>query len=198
MGIPLGGKRVDLHLLTAEATAAGVVVGDLGTAGDDLVTYDEDGHTIDPPAGMAAVLAAHVPPAPLTDYAGAYPMSGRLRTTDATPAEVYRRPLAPMTGYRALATLLAVDAGNGVVRMIHASIVAKRLSGGALLVGSPVVLANHQDSGAAATTANVAGWAIAASVSGNDFVITVAGAAGRTVDWLLDGQVLSFKPGGPS
>lgn len=65
----LNGKKIDLPQLKAEADAAGVVVGDLGTAGDELVTYDEDGHTIDVPAEMAPVLAAHVPPAPETPVA---------------------------------------------------------------------------------------------------------------------------------
>lgn len=185
----LNGKRVDLPQLKVEATAAGVAVGDLGTAGDQLVTWDSDGHTIDVPAGMAAVLAAHVAPAPMTDYAAEIPMSARARTTDATPTEIYRAQLVPMTGYRALATLLGVDAGNGNVRQVYASMVAKRLGGSAVMVGAPVVLANIQDAGAAA-------WAVSASVSGNDFVISVTGAAGRTIDWLLDGRAVSFKPGG--
>lgn len=146
-------------------------------------------------AEVAAGVTVLDPPAVVT-YSGELQMIGRLRTTDATPTEVYRRTLAQLTGYRAIATLLAVDAGNGVVRMIHASIVAKRLNNGAALVGTPVVIANHQDSGAAATTSGVAGWAITASASGNDFVITVTGAAGRTIDWLLDGRVVSFTPSG--
>lgn len=185
----LGGKHVDLPLLKQQAVAAGVVVGDLGTAGVELVTYDAEGHTIDVPAAMGPVLAAHVAPPPITDYAAELVMSGHLRTTTATPTEIYRVTLHPTAGYRALATLLAVDAGNGDLRHIYASIVAKRLGGGALLVGAPAVLANHQDTGASA-------WAIAATVSGNDFVITVTGATGRTIDWLLDGRVLSFQPGG--
>lgn len=113
----------------------------------------------------------------------------RHRTTNATPTELYRATLAPLTGYRALLRLLAVDAGNGAVRMIEASIVAKRLAGGAALVGAPVVIANHQDAAASA-------WGITATAEGNDFVVTVTGAAGRTVDWLLSGDVVAFTPGG--
>jgi hypothetical protein len=126
--------------------------------------------------------------APLT-FAGAIAMTGRVRTTTAAPTEIYRATLRPMTGYRALGTLLGVDAGNGDLRQVYASIVAKRLNAGALLVGPPVVIANHQDAGASA-------WALSASVSGNDFVIAVTGAAGRTIDWLLDGSIVSFTPGG--
>jgi hypothetical protein len=112
-----------------------------------------------------------------------------VRTTDATATEVYRVTLAALTGYAAVLTLLGVDAGNGACRVIRASVAAKRLNAGALLVGAPVVLASHAD--AAATT-----WAIAASVSGNDFVVTCAGAAGRTVDWHVTGAVQSFTPAG--
>lgn len=122
-------------------------------------------------------------------YSGTVPVSARVRTTDATVTEVYRRTLTSLTGYAAVLTLLGVDAGNGAVRMILASIVAKRLGNGASLVGAPVVLANHADTGTAA-------WVITASVSGNDFVITCTGAAGRTIDWLLSGDVRSFTPGG--
>lgn len=122
-------------------------------------------------------------------YASRLDINRRLRTTNATPAELYRATLAPLTGYRADLRLLAVDAGSGALRSIHASIVAKRLGNGALLVGSPVVIANHQDAAASA-------WGITAAAEGNDFVITVAGAASRNIDWLLTGDVVSFTPGG--
>ena len=127
-------------------------------------------------------------PAPLV-YDDTIRLSARLRTTNATPAQLYRATLAQRTGYRASLTLIAVDAGDGAVRTIEARITAKRLANGALLVGQPVVVADHQDSGTAA-------WGIGASVSGNDFIITVTGAAGRSIDWLLSGDVVSFTPGG--
>lgn len=127
-------------------------------------------------------------PAPLA-YREGLAIRERLRTTNATPTELYRATLAQRTGYRASLTLIAVDAGNGAVRTIEARVTAKRLANGALLVGQPVVVADQQDSGTSA-------WAIGASVSGSDFVITVTGAAGRNIDWLLDGAVVAFTPGG--
>lgn len=127
-------------------------------------------------------------PAPLV-YDDSLRLSARLRTTNATPAQLYRATLAPLTGYRASLTLIAVDAGNGAVRTIEARVTAKRLTNGALLVGTPTVVSDHQDSGTSA-------WAIAASVSGNDFIITVTGAAGRNINWGLSGEVVSFTPGG--
>lgn len=127
-------------------------------------------------------------PAPLV-YDDGLTIRARLRTTNATPAELYRATLAQRTGYRASLTLIAVDAGNGAVRTIEARITAKRLTNGALLVGQPVVVADHQDSGTAA-------WGIGASVSGTDFLVTVTGASGRNIDWALAGEVVSFTPGG--
>lgn len=190
MSVVIGGKAYELPLLKAELAAAGINVSALGSVDNlTVITYSGTGDPVALPAGAAAVLAAHVAPPPITNYTAAIAMSGRLRTTTATATELYRATLRTLTGYRALATLLAVDAGNGDLRQIYASMVVKRLAGGAVLVGAPVVLANHQDAGASA-------WAITASVSGNDFVITVAGSAGRTVDWLLDGQIISFTPGG--
>lgn len=127
-------------------------------------------------------------PAPLV-YRDGIIIDQRLRTTSATPAELWRATLAQRTGYRATLTLIAVDAGNGAVRTIEARVTAKRLTGGALLVGTPVVVSDQQDSGTSA-------WAITAAVSGADFVVTVTGAAGRNIDWQLAGDVVSFTPGG--
>lgn len=146
------------------------------------------------PAAAAAVIAAHVPPPAIVGHVADIAIERRIRTTTATPAEVWRTTLATNTGYAANLALLGVDAGNGVIKRIHAEIVAKRLSA-ASMVGSPVIVASHQDTGTAATASNVANWAITATISGNDFVITVTGAAGRTVDWLLRGTVASFAPG---
>lgn len=63
----LNGKRVDLVQLRQELAAAGITLGALGTAGDDLTTYDADGKPQEMPAGAGAVVDAHVPP-PATDY----------------------------------------------------------------------------------------------------------------------------------
>lgn len=62
----LNGKVVDLHALRDEMELAGIPLPALGTVGDDLVTYDADGHIIEIPDIIVAqaVLAAHVPPPP--------------------------------------------------------------------------------------------------------------------------------------
>lgn len=137
--------------------------------------------------GSDTVIVAADPPSLI--YSGNATINARIRTTNATPTEVWRATLAQVTLYDANLRLRAVDAGSGACRRIHAEIMAKRLGAGALLVGSPVVIA---DQGDAATST----WLITAAVSGNDFVVTATGAAGRTIDWLLSGSVESFTPGG--
>lgn len=65
----LNGTIVDLPTLEREAAAAGVAVPNgLGTTGldadgrpDELVTWDDDGQTVDVPPEMAPVVAAHDP-----------------------------------------------------------------------------------------------------------------------------------------
>lgn len=143
---------------------------------------------------LAWIAAGNTPdpaaPRPVV-YSGLRQIDARIRTKSAASTELYRATLAPLTGYRAALTLIAVDAGNGAVRTIEARITAKRLNAGAALVGSVTVVADQQDAGTAT-------WVITPSVVGNDFVISVAGAAGRTIDWLLSGHVTSFTPGGQS
>lgn len=194
----LDGKLVDLVKLAAEMTAAGVVHRGLGTFGEgvdvQLHTYDPGGAPIELPAGASAVVAAHAAPLPIVGYVGTARPEARVITTGTTPGELFRRTLALQTAYTAMVHLVGIDAGNGNMRYIRATLAAKRLNNGASLVndvgGQPYrVLADHRD-GAAGT------WAITPSVSGNDFVLTVVGAAGRTVNWFVRLEVDSFTPGG--
>lgn len=116
-------------------------------------------------------------------------LSGRTRTNNAAPAELFRQTLATQTGYVANLTVIAVDIGNGAVKTIKAIVVCKRLGGNALMVGTPTVISAHQD--ASAST-----WQVSGSVSGNDFVITVTGEAGKSIVWSLHGSFISFTPQG--
>lgn len=142
------------------------------------------------PEEEAAVIATRAAAAvAFTVFSEDVRISGRVRTTDATPTEAYRLALLPLTGYTGQVAVIGVDTGNGAVRVIRASFAAKRLNGGALAVGAPVVLASHADTG---TTT----WQIAASVVGDDAVVTVTGAAGRVVDWSVSGTMTTFTPAG--
>lgn len=148
------------------------------------------------PAVQAAIVAGQVlaaDPPPIV-YTGKHTPESRVTTTGTTPAELYRATLAPLTAYTAMVHLVGIDSGNGNMRYIRATVAAKRLNNGALLVNdvggtAARVLADHRD-GSAGT------WAITPSVSGNDFVITVVGAAGRTVNWFVRIEIDSFTPAG--
>lgn len=136
---------------------------------------------------IAAIVAAHVPRPTLVS--GRTEIEVGVRTTNATPTDLFRRTLAPQTAYAAQLRLVALDMANGAMRRIRADVTAKRLNGAAILVDTVKVIANHQE--AASST-----WDVAAAVSGNDFVIRVTGAAGRTIEWRLSGDVERFAPAG--
>jgi len=133
---------------------------------------------------------------PTTEYAGQVNPIGRIQTVGTVSQELLRFPLITLTAYGALVEVYGIDSGNGVVKSLVFRSVFKRLSNGPSAVGARVDLASHQDSGAAATTAGVANWTIVPSLSGNDAVITVTGATGRTVDWFAFAEVRRFRPGG--
>lgn len=113
--------------------------------------------------------------------------TGQTNTT--TPLELFRGLLSTNTGYIARLTVLGVDLGNGAMKEQSARFVVKRLTAAAIQVGSPVVDAPIQDAAAS-------GWVLAAGVSGNSFIVTVTGAAGRTIAWTFTGTYISFTPAG--
>jgi hypothetical protein len=139
--------------------------------------------------GKITSLDVPPPPPPPIVYQDEEVVKAQTTTTDAVAKEIVRFTLTLQTGYSFDGTIIGADRGNGAMRKIVASVLAKRLNGGAILVGPPIVVLTHPD---AATT----GWQTNASVSGNDLSITVQGAAGRTVDWMLRSKLIRFGPGG--
>jgi hypothetical protein len=127
-------------------------------------------------------------PPPLV-YSGDFAVTGRVRTTNATPTEIYRLSLAQLTGYWVDVKILGVDAGNGAVRAMHVEAIVKRLGNGALAIGNVGMPLDVAD--VAAST-----WTVSRAVAGNDVIVTVTGAAGRTIDWQITGTVRSFTPAG--
>jgi hypothetical protein len=193
--VNLNGKRVDLPRLKAEATTAGVVVGDLGTVGldatglpDELITWDDQGATIDVPAAMAPVVAAHVPPPLVVEFAGSTQVEAIVRTTDAAPLVVFRFPTLQKRLYQGNLTISGIDAVSGASKLMEGRFVWKRPAAAAVMVGLTVVSDIHD--------AAAASWAPNAAPQGADIVFTVTGTAGRTIDWLLAGAVDVFAPGG--
>jgi hypothetical protein len=175
--------------------------------GINLVTNDPDKHVVEltpeqiaalpmPGSGAAylgddgtiTIVEVPLPPPPVT-YFDDVPVASQIRTTDATPTSAYVLTLDALTGYLGIVTLVGVDAGTGALLALEASFSVKRLNAGAVAVGTPVVIARHQDAGANA-------WRLDASVQGNDAVLTVTGVAGHTIDWNIVGTMRRFAPEG--
>lgn len=189
-------KPLDLALLEQELAAASVPANGLGVSGrpplepgdKQLYTYDAAGEIADLPPSAVPVVDAHTAPPAVVDYAEQDDIAALARTTDATPSEMFRFACLPKHIYRTNLRLSAVDAGNGACRIIEARFVWKRPAATPIIVGSTVV-SSIADAGAASWTQSIA-------VSGTDIVFTVTGAAGRTIDWLLAGEVGAFAPEG--
>jgi hypothetical protein len=136
---------------------------------------------------QAAFDALQAVPSDIITYAGRLNVDATVRTTDATPVEIYRLPTEQKHVYQSTLTLIGIDAANGVTKSLEGRFVHKRLTANALQVGAITVLSDIHDAAAAA-------WAPNAQPSGTDVVFTVAGAAGRTIDWIMSGQIVFFAP----
>jgi len=164
----------------------------INDAAQEISLFPDD---MTPQAVMDAVVAAvnaHDPtpdPPPLTNFADETIVRGQVRTTDATAKEIYRYTLRVQTGYFVEAKLIGVDAGNGAVRARVARAVFKRLNAAAIQVGALQADTPMNDTAASA-------WAENMATSGNDFIVTVTGAASRNIDWSLTLKVTRFGPGG--
>lgn len=111
------------------------------------------------------------------------------RTTDNIIATMASWLLAIQTLYAARFTLTAIDTVNADCRVWYATASAKRVNGGALMVGTPTILDTDADAGAAA-------WAVTADVNGANFRVRVTGVSGRTISWSIVGEILRARPDG--
>jgi hypothetical protein len=187
-------KPLDLGLLTEEMTAASVphnrlLTVETGVPGEvNLLTYDEDGQPTELPPEAIPVVAAHVAPPRVIEYASQTSVEAIARTTDATPLEVFRFPCTTKHLYRANLRISGVDAGNFASKIMEGRFTWKRPAAVAVVVGLTVVSDIHD------TVA--ASWLPNYAAQGTDVVFTVQGAAGRTIDWLLVGEVDAYAPEG--
>lgn len=142
-------------------------------------------------ADVDAVVAAHtnppVPPA-VIEYAEQRDVRALLRTTDDQAHEVFRFPCVARSVYRANLRITGVDAQNGATKIMEARFGWKRPTTTAVMVGVTIV-SDIADAAAAS-------WQPSASAQGTDIVFTVKGAAGRTIDWLLAGELGRYAPEG--
>jgi hypothetical protein len=146
-------------------------------ASPQYLAWVEEGNAADP-----------MPPPPIV-YTRLASVDARVRTTDDQPLEVFRFPAEIKHVYRATFRMTAVDVASGATRDTEARMVFKRPATTLVQVGTTALLANFADTATAA-------WAILPTVDGTDLVISVKAAAGRTVDWLLVGEIGTYAPEG--
>jgi len=190
-------KRIDLELLGRELATADVVVTGLGLSGflpetpteQELYQVDGDGAPLELPPAAVPVVEAHTAPPLVVDYVATRPVSAVLRTTDDLLHEVFRLPTKLKHIYGAALRMTAVDATSGATKRTRADMTFKGLAASVAQVGTTVTSTPMQDPAAAS-------WVIQPTTDGVDLVISVKGAAGRTVDWTLAGDVEVFAPDG--
>jgi hypothetical protein len=187
---------VDLTLLQAELEAASVAVPNGLTALEGtletVMMYDQGMGVVSLPPEADPVVAAHVAPPLVTAYSGSVEVGRLLRTTDDQPHEIYRFPCDQHRRYRANLLIDGIDAGSFASKVMEGRFVWKRLTANAIMVGSGggiAVISDLHDTAAAS-------WLPNCLPSGTDVVFTVTGAAGRTIDWKLEGRIDIFAPGG--
>lgn len=114
----------------------------------------------------------------------------RTQSVGITPTEIYRVELLQLTGYSINVTVMGVDNGNGAIKKQTGDYTLERLNAAPILIGE--TLSTPHQSAAAST------WKIDRSFvteNGKTYgVITVTGAAGRTIDWLVKGTMFYFTP----
>jgi hypothetical protein len=183
-------KRVDMGTLGPAIRAVDPAISMVYITTEDglLHVQDIDGTYIETPE-VLAVVDAHVAPLRAVEYAGTTSFDAVVRTTDATPVEIVRIPTLPQHVYRATVRVTGIDAGTGTTRDTEARMVFKRLAASLAQVGTTAILANFADTAAAS-------WAVLPSVDRGDLVLSVRGAAERTIDWLTVGEVGAYAPGG--
>jgi hypothetical protein len=185
--------RVDLQQLQRELDAAGVPVPNglitLANTLETVRTPDTSGAPTALPSAADPVLQAHVAPPLVIEFAGARSVDAMIRTTDDQPHQVFRFTTTPKHVYRATFRMTAIDAASGVTKDSEVRLTLKATANAILPVGTMAVLYNVQDTGAAT-------WAIQMSIQFPDCVISVKGAAGRTVDWLMVAEIGSYSPEG--
>jgi hypothetical protein len=129
-----------------------------------------------------------VAPPLVTEFAGSVLVDAIVRTTDATPKEVFRFPCEQRSLYEAVLVIKGIDAGNFAVKRMNGEFLWKRITGNAIVTGLTVVSDIHD--------AAAASWLPNYAPSGSDVIFTVQGAAGRTIDWILVGSVGRYAPEG--
>lgn len=171
--MPAGTHEPGMEVVAVPAT----LEPELHQPGTKILNADNVSLTILPPE-----------PPPIV-YAGTRIVDARARTTDDVPVEVFRFTTSPKHVYRATFRMAGIDAANGVTKDSEVRMTFKATASALNQVGTTATLYNVQDTGAGT-------WGIQASAQFPDLVISVRGAVGRTIDWLLVAEIGAYAPEG--
>ena len=114
--------------------------------------------------------------------------SALLTTTNATTQTILSVPI-PLSCNAYVDLVLMAASTGGVVSCWRKHGDVKRLLAGPLAVGTPTNFPGSPFQDAGAST-----WAQGFTISGNNLLLTVAGAAGVTISWNLSADVWVFNP----
>lgn len=195
---------ISLEQLTKELNGAGFLR-PIVASGTDIYWVGDDGNFMELTQEAQAIVDAHVPavtrfkrqlsrsPIGEVRWMIEEEFQGKAVSVGTTPVEVFRLEILQLTVYSVYVMVMAVDRGNGNVKKASTDVTLKRLNAGPLLVGRTDGTV-HQDT-------NAASWTITPSFDTtngkNDAVITVTGAASRTIDWFVTGSYIRFSPREP-
>lgn len=132
-------------------------------------------------------------PPPQIVYAEQESVYAKVRTADDQPLVVFQFHCDTKHVYRANLRISGVDTANYVTLIMEGRFAWKRVQNNAIMVGGGGIQVISDLHDVAAAT-----WAPNCVPSGQEVVFTVKGAVGRTIDWLLVGEVGRFAPEGLS
>lgn len=186
--IPQG---IDPAHLYGLLTAAGIVLDGLVIEGDEAFVPGsappgQVGERFDLPAGSEAVIAAYVPPDPIKT--NEFKIEKQVTTTNGGAVVLYRGTIPVTSIFDIVIRVYAVDRVNGNFKKFRREAAIRRLG----QASAPAVMGTVETP---APDVGTATWTIVPSFVGNDLVITVTGAATRTIDWSLFAEVRRFSPG---
>jgi hypothetical protein len=180
-------KNLTLPRLAAELRAAGITFDSLFLANDGTLSIRDALDNVIEDARMAAVVDGHVADLPI--MTSSLRVEAQVATDDDTPTELYRAAIPITSIFDIALRVYGVDRASGAFKKFRREAAIRRLGAASAPTVQGTVETPAPDVGAAT-------WTMAPSFDGNDLVITVTGAATRTIDWSLFAEVRRFSPGG--
>jgi hypothetical protein len=139
---------------------------------------------------VQAVVDAHIATPNAYEVSDEQTLSSTVHTGNDVLTEAFRMPTAVRSIYRSTINVTGIDRGTSATWSGQIMAVFKRISGTVVQVGTRVLIANFKDATVPAS------WDIQPGVSGTDFIVSVKGAIGSSIDWFVEVRVFVYSPDG--